>query len=62
VRDDFSWFGFGGQDAGGGPFVDFFFRSLCEATSELLIADGLAGSQNGQGRVDLLRSKASIIS
>jgi hypothetical protein len=37
VGDALPWFGFGGQYAGGGPFVDFVFGSLREATGELLI-------------------------
>jgi hypothetical protein len=54
VRDALSSFGFGGQDAGSGLFVDFFFGSHCEAAGELLIADMLGDSQKGQERVDLL--------
>jgi hypothetical protein len=53
VRDALSLFGFGGQDAGDGLFIDFFFGNLREAAAELLIADGLPGIQKGQERLDL---------
>ena len=53
VRDALSLFGFGGQDAGDGLFIDFFLGGLGKAAGKLLIADGLPGIQKGQKRVDL---------
>ena len=50
-----SWFGFGGENAGNGLFVDFFFGSHREAAGKLLVADWLGGSQERQKRVDLQR-------
>ena len=57
MRDDLPWFGFGGEDAGRGLFIDFFLGSLGEAAGKLLITDGTGGSQDGQKRVDLPRGQ-----
>jgi hypothetical protein len=62
VRDDFSVFGFGGEDAGDGPFVDFFFGRHREPTGELLITDGLGGAKRVNSAWTYCGGKASMIS
>ena len=62
MRDALSLFGFGGQDARGGLFIDLCFGSLCEAAGELLITDGFGRGQQGQERGTCCGGKASMIS
>jgi hypothetical protein len=47
VRDVLTVFGFGGQNAGDGLFIHFFFSCLGDAAGEILIADGPRGGQKG---------------
>ncbi len=57
MRNGIALFGFGGQNAGDCLLVGLLFGGLGEPAGELLIANGLSGSQKSQQRADLLRGQ-----
>lgn len=62
MRDDLPWFGFGGEDAGCGLFIDFFLGSLGEAAGKLLITDGTGGAKMVKSAWTCRGGSASMIS